>query len=123
MKILASTNSKLLAIFWYADGKFIGPESTLNGEDVIQYGNYLQIDKDHFTEWDKYKQYTNEPREEYDYYPRGRILFNVKIHKFVVIGDKKIIDDPEVKDKLLSYYGLPVHTIFESDEHYQSTWR
>ena len=123
MKITASTNSKLLAIFWYADGKFIGPESTLNGKDVIQYGDYLQINKDHFIEWVTYKDYTKAPEEEYDYYPRGRILFNIKIHKFVVVCDSIIADNKELRDKLISYYGLPSHTIFEEDEHYQSIWR
>ena len=116
-----STNSNLLSVFWYVDGKFIGPEEPLDGNHVVSYGDYLQLDYDHFWIWSKYSNYNHiDPRLEYDYYPRGRTLFNIKIHKFIVIGDKKIVENPRIQDKLLQYYGLPSTTIFESDEHYQS---
>ena len=113
--INASTNSNLLAIFWYKDGQFIGPEDTLKGDTVVQYGDYLQVDLDHYTVWGLYGD-----DKEYDYYPRGRILFNTKIHKFVVVCDPVICNDESIRSKLLDYYGLPYTTVFESDEHYQS---
>ena len=47
-------------------------------------------------------------------------MFNPKIHKFVVVADAKITDNPRIRQKLLDYYGLPSTTIFDSDEHYQS---
>ena len=113
--IEASINSKLLAVFWYIDGQFVGAEGTL--KDGILYGDYLQLDDDHFEIWDKFN---SDKSIEYDYYPRGRIMFNTKIHKFVVVGDCKIVNSYKVKKMLLQYYGLPESTIFEYDEHYQS---
>lgn len=114
--VRASSNSNILSVFWYVNGQFVGDEDVLNGDSTVQYGDYLQVDSDHFTSWDKY----DKEGVEYDYYPRGRVMFNSKIHKFVVVADKKIVDDPEVREKLLDYYGLPRFTIFETDEHYTS---
>ena len=113
--IEASTNSKLLAVFWYIDGEFVGTEGTL--KDGILYGDYLQLDDDHFEIWNRFN---SDKNIEYDYYPRGRIMFNTKLHKFVVVCDRKIMNNYKIRKLLLNYYGLPITTIFESDEHYQS---
>lgn len=113
-------DDSLLAIFWYTGKGFVGPEDTLDSKRVVLYGDYLQIDKDHFNVWDRYKGYTDRPDVEYDYFPRGRILFNTALHKFVVVTDEKICNDPRIKEALLEWYSLPATTIFRSDEHYQS---
>lgn len=115
-KYIRSSNSNLLSVFWYVNGEFIGPEDTLKGDSIVSYGDFLQVDKDHFTEWPTY----GDSSVEYDYYPRGRVMFNSKIHKFVVVADPKIIDNPAIREKLREFYGLPVTTIFESDDHYTS---
>ena len=116
--IYGSTNSRLLAVFWYINGEFYGYEDTLKGDSVEQFGDFLQIDLDHFTEWPILRNLYNLPKVEYDEYPRGRIMFDIKIHKFIVVGSKAIVEDSEVQRKVLDYYGLPNTTIFEWDEHY-----
>lgn len=122
MKIFASTNSNLLSIFWYINGEFYGLDSTLKGENVDQYGDYLQINEDHFSIWPKYRKAAGLPSDtEYDAYPRGRIMFNVKLHKFTVIGTDSLTMNNQMRDKILDYYGLPNTTIFETDEHYNSS--
>lgn len=113
--ITASSNSKLLSVFWYDGNNFIGPEATLQSDEVEAYGPFLQLPVDHFQIWYRYNK-----ELEYDYYPRGRVIFNSKLHKFIVIGDKKLCENEEVKAKIRKHYGLPVTTIFETDEHYQS---
>lgn len=119
-KVICSTNSSLLSVFWCIDGKFIGADGTLDGDNVMPYGDYLQVDTDHFIIWDKIAKrfgYT----QDYTYYPRGRVMFNTKLHKFVVIADKKISDDPTVQSALCDHYGLDKRAvIFETDEHYSS---
>lgn len=116
--IQGATNSRILAVFWYIDGQFFGIEDTLKGDSVAQYGDYLQVDVDHFAEWPFIRSVYNLPEVEYDYYPRGRVMFNSKIHKFVVVGSKEIVEDPKVQDEVKDYYGLPSTTIFQGDEHY-----
>ena len=117
--IKGSSNSKLLSVFWYVNGEFVGPEDTIDGESVIQYGDYLQLDIDHEPIWLLYKP-ADVPYCGYTKYPRGRIFFNIAIHKFIVIADPKIVDNETIRNKLLEYYGLPNTTIFKTDEHYRS---
>lgn len=119
MKIYAASNSNLLSVFWYIDGKFYGVDDTLKGDNVDDFGGYLQLNVDHFQIWDKIIKQANLPYDtEYDEYPRARILFNVKLHKFVVIGTASITMDPIIQDEIKAHYGLPNTTLFETDEHY-----
>lgn len=114
-----NTSESKLAVFWYtgkAGNEFIGPEASLLSPEMETYGDYMQLPHDHFEIWDQYN--TVGPHAEYDYYPRGRILFKVTIHKFVVIGDKRIVDDETVRHQLKEHYHLPQTTIFKTDEHY-----
>lgn len=117
--VKGSTNSNILAVFWYYKGKFVGDEAMMNSQDTVQYGDYLQVDSDHFVIWPKYRKELGLPsRIEYDEIPRGRVMFNTRIHKFVVVGSKAIVDNDDARDALISHYGLPITTVFENDEHY-----
>ena len=113
----SSTVAGKLVVFWYTGSTFVGPSAALNDPRVETYGNFMQLPDDHFEIWDQYN--TVGPDAEYNFWPRGRILFKVTIHKFVVIGDKRIIENETVRQKLLDHYNLPPTTIFETDEHYQ----
>ena len=120
----SSLDNRYLSVFWYIDGVFVGPEDSVKGDSVELIGDYYQIDKDHFSEWTKVARHEGiDPNKvEYDYYPRGRIMYHTALHKFKVIGDPKIVDDPEIQKKLVEFYNLssPKIVIFESDEHYTS---
>ena len=120
MKIYAgSTNQNMLSLFWYIDGNFYGVDDYLKGDSVDQFGDFLQIDNDHFSIWPKIRfQAALSRNTEYDEYPRARIMFNTKLHKFVVIGTASLTLDPEMQNKIIEHYGLPMSTIFETDEHY-----
>lgn len=110
-----------LAIFWYNNGMFIGRDDTLHGTSVDSFGRFSQIDQGHFEVWDAYRhQVPGAAEEEYDHFPRGRILFDIHTRQFKVIADIKIIGNPAVRKQLLARYSLPETTIFETDEHYQS---
>lgn len=114
--VTASSNSKLLAVFWYIDGKFVGPCDTLDSEDVESYGGMLQLPYDHFTIWDDYN-----PKSsgiEYDEFPRGRVMYNANIRKFIVITSKSLSEDTSFQNAVRREYGLPITTIFKHDEHY-----
>ena len=122
MKIAASSNSGLLSVWWYDGESFIGPEDLLDSDSVTAYGRYLQLPYDHYTVWSQ--EYESTYNEEYDYFPRGRIVFDSLLHKYKVIGDAKIVEDEYMQQKLCKHYGLSqMLTIFEADEHYQSEYR
>ena len=87
---IASGNSRLLAVFWYDGENFIGAEEPLDGMHVIQYGDYLQLDLMHFDIWRDYNQI--DIGMEYDELPRGRILFKIPIHQFIVYASRAIVE-------------------------------
>lgn len=112
-----ASSSRLLAIWWLDGDRFIGPVEELDGPRAVQYGDYIQLDADHFEEWPRYAP----PRLrglEYDVLPRGRVMFNAKIRKFVVVGPAGLVGEPGFQSAIRSEYGLPQTTVFESDEHY-----
>lgn len=117
--IKSSIENSMLAVFWYNGVEFFGSEDYIGGDSAIEYGDYIQLNDDHIELWDMYKVLLND-NHEYDYYPRGRILFKIPIHKFIVICDEKIANNDVIRNKLLDYYNLPKSTIFTTDEHYQS---
>ena len=120
MYIQAATNSKLLSVFWYDGKSFYGPEGTLTDPNVEDYGGILQLPYDHFIIWPEYRSLMTDKDVEYDYFPRGRVMYDAKIRKFKVIADPQIIGSESHRRKLKSFYGLPSTTIFDTDVHYQS---
>ena len=109
----------ILAVFWFYKDNFYGQEDVINGKSTIAAGDYMQLDADHFFIWDRYRKRMGlPPQVDYDEIPRGRILFHILTHRFIVIGSKDIINNEKVRNQLLSYYGLPSNTEFRWDEHY-----
>ncbi len=106
----------LLAVFWYIDGKFYGPCNALNADEVELYGDYLDLPYDHFQIWPDCSPFIYD--YEYDDFPRGRVMFDTRIHKFKVFTSEKLCNDKELKARVMREYGLPVTTIFIADEHY-----
>lgn len=123
-RVVASMDNSCVAVFWCIHGSFVGPEDTIFGNNVVQFGDYLQVNEDHFTVWPSVaKSLKINPRKfDYDYFPRGRVMFNTALHKFVVIGDDKIVDNEDLLDALVRRYSLPSRKglIIKHDEHYQS---
>ena len=109
----------VLSVFWFHNDKFYGEDAVLDSNKVIAFGDYMQIDADHYLIWDKYRKEMKLPSYvEYDRIPRGRILFHIPTHHFIVIGSKSIVSDLNVQEKLLRWFGLPTNTEFRWDEHY-----
>lgn len=111
----------LLSVFWLYNNKLYGPEAILSDEHVVVYGDYAQLDEDHFAIWPTVakKIGLNSRRVEYDQVPRARILFHVPTHHFIVIGCKAIVENEEAQELVRTYYGLPQNTEFRRDEHYR----
>ena len=53
--------------------------------------------------------------------PRGRLLFDAKKRKFVLISSSKIVKDPEIVNKILSFFNISqFEPILKADIHYES---
>ena len=114
--VTESPNSRLLAVFWYIDDKFVGPCDILDSEDVENYGGMLELPYDHSTIWDDYNPKSGDI--EYDEFPRGRVVYNAKIRKFIVITSNSLSEDSSFQNAVRREYSLPITTIFKNDEHY-----
>ena len=44
----------VLGVFWLHKGKVYGDEDILQGNKVVTYGDYMQLNCDHFVIWNHY---------------------------------------------------------------------
>lgn len=118
-RVAAELNEPELAVFWYISevGIFIGDRGNIS--KGVYFGDFCQLDCDHFDRWETWKKAYHLPESEYDYYPRGRIMFNSKIHKYVVVCDLCISNSETIKRLLCYEYGLDKNkVVWVTDEHY-----
>jgi len=116
--VTSADDSKMLALFWYAEDNFVGLEDSITGPSSVQFGNYYRIDCTHDTIWNNYKNQTAHPEKSWTYYPRGEVLYNSILKQFIVRADRSISEDTVVQRKVLFKYGLPDNTRFETDWSY-----
>lgn len=107
-----------VSTFWYIDGEFYGDEIPYNeGEE---FGHFIQSPEDHIDLWDDFKLFVPEFQDkEYDYYPRGRVMMDTMIKKFVVCCDG-CLQTPEIKSDIIYHFNLPRNgsVIWKTDDHY-----
>lgn len=118
-RVVASSREPQLAVFWYIpeSNTFIGDRG--HTSEGIYSGNFCQLDYNHSQRWDTWKKAYRLPNVQYDHYPRGRIIFNSKTGKYIVVCDPCIADREKVKRSLCYEYGLDRSKVtWETDEDY-----
>ena len=73
----------------------------------------------HYEHWDTVRLFALEyQKHDFDYYPRGRVVYNTKNDTFFVWLDKCI--SPKYKDLICKSFNLSgKNVVFGNDEHYQ----
>lgn len=112
----SARGENLLAVFWYIDGKFYGPDRDRKSGAPDNSGRFLILPCLHSEIWNEYRPVGCTLT--YDKAPRGEIVFDTCIHKFEVFTSEKLCNDEEFKARVIREYGLPVFSIFVADEHY-----
>ena len=117
IKVLKESRAPMVSTFWYIDGAFYGDE--IPWRDGDQYGYFIQSPEDHINLWRDYQRIVPEFKKvDYTYYPRGRVMMNTKIKKYVVCCDKCLLTD-EIKKEIISHFNLPRDAVvWDTDEHY-----
>ena len=84
------------------------------GKDFINHEN------DHFRYWNSILS-IDHALKNFDYadFPRGRVIYNVKLKKFLLYLDKCIMSKKLIINKIISLMNLPISTKISTDEHYQ----
>lgn len=98
---------------------FINNDFAFVGCDISQadnYGDFLVYDESHFDVWERLSDQAliNGMRVDYDYYPRGRVVYRKTDNTFVIYYDKCL--EHEIEKLVQNYEGY--ECILELDEHY-----
>ena len=107
-----------IGIFFVVDGALIG--DTLSVEQCQRYGDHAEHGA-HYDYWSKLKPTTaaesSFKSHSYDYYPRGRVVFDVKHQQAKLYLDHCI--DTAVLAAISVTFELPSNTRVCYDEHYK----
>lgn len=107
-----------IGIFFVVDGALIS--DTLSVEQCQQYGDHAEHGA-HYDYWSKLEPTTviesAFKSHAYDYYPRGRVVFDVKHHQVRLYADHCI--DAAILSAISTAFELPNNTRISYDEHYQ----
>ena len=78
----------MVGLFFVVNNKLLLHSCTL--EEAEKYGDFLNYPESHMQIWDKY--YYNKYKVDFDYFPRGRIIYNIKENIYYIYYDKCLED-------------------------------
>ncbi len=102
-------NESFVGIFFYCENAL--EMFTLSMEDAEEYGDFRIYPYSHYEIWEKYLRVKY--IKDYDYYSRGRVIYNKKEERFWIYSDKCIplCEIEKMGNRLRKYVLL-------EDEHY-----
>ena len=95
------------------------------------YGDFLTHPRGHYDVWTKWQRTRAAPGasrfilqaiadHEYEFFPRGRIVYNTGTGRFILYADRRLQQDATIA-RIASEFGLTAGTYaIRSDEHYLS---
>jgi len=84
------------------------------------FGDFAIHERDHYQYWAQLVRGGSVPNVEYEEYPRGRVAYNKKTAKFLLLADRCILGRKSLVSKILSRLHLPPNeTETGTDEHYR----
>ncbi|MGN0169145.1 MAG: hypothetical protein ACI39H_00090 [Lachnospiraceae bacterium] len=104
-----------VGLFFFIHGNFVFAGCSLS--EAEQYGDFLVYSESHYHVWEKYmrlKYKENEMEVDYDFFPRGRVVYNKAEDLFIIYYDRCVEDNINRITRAYSDY----HYITERDEHY-----
>ena len=108
----------LLGIFWLVDEKLIFDTTSLS--EAERFGDNLNHPRGHIHVWEEFERTGRVPRgSEYEEYPRGRVIFDTKNKKFMILGDKCILKDKGLIAQIKEDLHLPTKAKHDPDSHYR----
>ena len=117
-----------VGIFWRVDGVLVIDRSTLDNAEP--YGDCITHAAGHYERWEEWRALTGARRAsagfpdciastEYDQWPRGRIVFETPLRRFVLYADRRL-QQPAIIEALKIAFGLSgAEVIVRSDSHYR----
>ena len=89
-------------------------------KDAENYGDYSISGSDHYSYWHKLQKcYPKLKDYDYDYFPRGRVVYSKKDNMYYLYLDKCIQDEDSI-EAITNKLKIPMNSlVIKSDEHYQ----
>ena len=100
-----------VGLFFFVGGKFLFHGCSF--ENAENYGDFLIYPNGHYDVWED--KYFNKYKVDYDYYPRGRVVYRKSDKRFIVYYDKCI--EMQIFELLDNYEDYDVELSY--DEHYK----
>ena len=117
-KISTRTTEPRVGIFWLVDGKTLIDSTSLS--EAEPYGDHLTHPRGHIDVWEQWRLSGKVPAEsEYEEFPRGRVMYNAKTRRFMLLADRCILRDKNVVRRIMSELKLPRNTATDTDSHYR----
>ena len=109
----------LIGIFWIKENNELILDTCPydQGEDII---NNWANHSGHSLFWDQYAPKHGIPYD-YVYYPRGRVVYNVKTKKFKIISRREVITNKSLVKIIANAFNLKKY-ILASDAHYEKAY-
>lgn len=107
-----------LAIFWLLGDRLILDSVPLSRGE--RYGSFLAHPASHADYWVRAQRAGTVPRDaEYDEPPRGRVSYDARDERFILLADRCILLQKTTLRQLYRRLGLPSDTRQMRDEHYR----
>jgi len=110
-----------VGIFWYYNKKVLGDFFELAGAEV--YGNLLGPHSNHYDLWPLIQKSVPELQcEEYEFTPRGRVIFDLIEGTFVIISSAAIIANKSALKAICRHCNIPDNFLvtLKTDQHYEN---
>jgi len=100
-------------------------------EEAEPYGDFLTHPRGHYEVWEQWKERHTAPPvgksvsqaidcHEYEDFPRGRIVYEVKRNRFIIYADKRLQQTSFIAEIANKFGLVPGTFVVRSDAHYQS---
>jgi hypothetical protein len=114
----AQPSTPHVGIFYFFGGKLWLETTPL--PEAERYADGITHSGSHIDYWDKLARAGAVPQDEYDEHPRGRVNFNKKTDRYLLLADKCILEKPEMLKQIMTDMKLPAtQTDVLSDSHYK----
>jgi hypothetical protein len=107
-----------VGVFWLVGGKPLIDSTPLSKAEA--YGDHLIHPCGHLDAWTLFQGNGIAPIDmEYEEAPRGRVMYDTKIRRFILLADRCILRDQNTVSKIMSEMNLPKETAMVTDSHYR----
>ena len=107
-----------LGIFWLVDGKLLIESAPLS--ECEQYGDHLNYPGSHVHVWEQSLRIGKAPAaSEYEEFPRGRVIHDMKTKQFSLLADKCILKHRGIIAAIKKELRLPKQISLGTDPHYR----